>query len=108
SDTPAALNPNFPEAHVARIAATLGRGPVMFPYAGRAGKQGSHTARAELIADVRAAFAAAGAPLQYAELGRVDAGGGGTVSTYLAERGIDIVDLGIPVVSMHSPFELAS
>ncbi len=108
SDTPAALNPNFPEAHVARIAPTLGDGVVMFPYAGSGGKQGSHTARAELIRNAQSVFAAAGAPLQAAELGAVDAGGGGTISNYLGERGMDVLDLGIPVVNMHSPFELVA
>ncbi|RMH41032.1 MAG: aminopeptidase [Deltaproteobacteria bacterium] len=108
ADTPAALNPNFPEPHVARLAPRLGGGPVLFPYAGRRGKQGSHLARAERIREVVDLFASAGAPLQVAELGKVDAGGGGTISKYLAERGIDVVDVGIPVVSMHSPLELSA
>ncbi len=108
SDTPAALNPNFPEPHIERLAPILGKGPVMFPYAGRNGKQGSHIARAEIIREALDVFDSVGAPLQTGELGKVDAGGGGTISKYLAQRGMDVLDLGIPVVSMHSPMELSS
>jgi aspartyl aminopeptidase len=108
SDTPAALNPNFPEPHLKRLAPLIGNGPVMFPYAGRGGKQGSHTARAEIIRETLDVFEAAGAPVQTGELGKVEAGGGGTISKYLGERGIDVVDIGIPVISMHSTLELSS
>jgi len=108
ADTPAAINPNFPEPHVERLAPQLGKGPVMFPYAGHGGKDGSQIAHAELIREVIDLFEAAGVPLQTGELGKVEAGGGGTVSQYLGERGIDAVDLGIAAVSIHSPMELTS
>ena len=108
TDTPASLNPNFPEPHIERLAAHLGEGPVMFPYAGRNGKQGSHTARAEIIREALDVFEAAGVPMQTAELGKVDVGGGGTISKYMAERGMDVLDIGISIVAMHSPMELTA
>jgi aspartyl aminopeptidase len=108
ADTPAGINPNFPEVQEARNAPVLGAGPALFPFTGRGGKNGGSAARAELIASVRAAFDRAGAALQYGELGRVDEGGGGTIAKYLAHRGVDVVDVGVPVVSMHSPMELSS
>jgi aspartyl aminopeptidase len=107
ADTPAGLNPNWPEVHIERIAPRLGLGPVAFPYAGRRGKHGSNTARAEILAELARVFAGAGVPLQVAELGKVDAGGGGTIASYLGMRGVDVIDVGIPVVSMHSPMELS-
>lgn len=108
SDTPACLNPNWPEVHEPAHAPRSGQGPAVFPYTGYGGKQGGSAASAELIASIRATFDAAGLPLQFGLLGHVDAGGGGTISKYLAARGIAVVDLGVCVISMHSPFELVS
>ncbi len=108
ADTPACVNPNWPEVHEKKHAPLLGQGPVLFPSTGRGGKRGGSQAHAELIASVSAEFQNAKVPLQFAELGRVDEGGGGTVAKYLASRGIDAVDLGVCVIAMHSPFEVSS
>jgi len=108
ADTPPALNPNWPEVHEAMNVPVLGRGPAMFPYTGREGKQRGSQARPELVRSVVASFERAGAALQFGVIGRVDEGGGGTIAKYLAERGMDVIDVGIPVVGMHSPLELTS
>ncbi|HTM20668.1 MAG TPA: aminopeptidase, partial [Kofleriaceae bacterium] len=85
-----------------------GRGPALFPFTGHGGKNGGSAAGAGLIAAMRRSFDGAGVPLQFGELGKVDAGGGGTIAKYLAERGMDVVDVGICVVGMHSPMELSA
>ena len=108
ADTPACVNPNWPEVHEAKHGPLLGRGPAMFPGTGRGGKFGGSQAHAELVAKALGVFRKAKAPVQTAELGRVDEGGGGTVAKYLEHRGIDAVDIGICVVGMHSPFEISS
>lgn len=108
ADTPACVNPNWPEVHESKHGPILGRGPAMFPSTGRGGKHGGSQANAEIIAKVLAVFAKAKVPVQTAELGRVDEGGGGTIAKDLAHRGIDTVDLGVCVVAMHSPFEISS
>ena len=74
-------------------------------YTGARGKSGASDASAELVAYVRKVLDGAGVAWQMAELGKVDAGGGGTVAVYMAERNIDTLDAGVPVLSMHSPFE---
>jgi aspartyl aminopeptidase len=106
ADTPACLNPNWAEVHEESHAPVLGGGPALFPFTGSRGKQGGSAAHPELVAEVIDLFAAIGQPIQYGELGRVDEGGGGTIAKYLAARGADVVDLGVCVVSMHSPFEI--
>jgi aspartyl aminopeptidase len=108
ADTPACLDPNWPEVHEAAHAPLIGSGPAIVPFTGGSGKRGGSQARAELLAEVIASFERAGAPLQHAQLGRVDEGGGGTIAMFLARRGIDVVDLGACVISMHSPLELSS
>lgn len=108
ADTPACVNPNWPEVHESKHGPILGRGPAVFPSTGRGGKHGGSQANAESIAKVLAVFARAKVPVQTAEIGRVDEGGGGTIAKDLAHRGIDTVDLGVCVVAMHSPFEISS
>lgn len=108
SDTPACVNPDWDEVHEKMNAPFVGRGPALFPFTGRGGKEGGSAASAELVARVRAVFAAAKMPLQFGELGHVDVGGGGTIAKYLARRGVQVVDLGVCVVSMHSPLELVA
>ena len=108
ADTPACINPNWPEVHEATHGPKLGKGPAMFPFTGRGGKEGGSGAHAELVGSVLRSFERAGVRLQAAELGRVDEGGGGTIAKYLGHRGIDVVDVGICVLSMHSPLELSS
>ena len=77
-------------------------------YSGARGKSGASDASAELVAYVRKVLDENGVIWQMAELGKVDAGGGGTVACYMAERDIDTLDAGVPVLSMHSPFETVS
>ncbi len=108
SDTPACVNPNWPEAHERMNAPVAGRGPAIFPYTGRRGKVGGSAASAGLIAKLRATFDRVRMPIQTGTLGHVDRGGGGTVAKYLAHRGPEVVDLGVCVISMHSPLELVS
>ena len=80
----------------------------MCKFTGARGKSGSSDASAEFVGEVRNMFAADGVVWQTAELGKVDAGGGGTVAKFLANMNIDTVDLGVPVISMHAPYELVS
>ncbi len=108
ADTPACVNPNWPEVHESKHGPLLGHGPAIFPGTGRRGKVGGSQANAELIAKVLRIFSKAKVPVQTAELGRVDEGGGGTIAKDLAHRGIDTVDLGVCVIAMHSPFEISS
>jgi aspartyl aminopeptidase len=108
ADTPACIHPDWPEVEEEKNAPVLGRGPALFPFTGHGGKNGGSAAAPALIASVRRSFDKAGAALQFGELGRVDAGGGGTIAKYLAERGMDAVDVGICLVGMHSPMELAA
>jgi len=108
ADTPACIHPLWPEVQEAKNAPVIGHGPALFPFTGHGGKSGGSAAGAALIASLRRTFDRIGAPLQFGELGRVDAGGGGTIAKYLAERGVDAVDVGVCVVSMHSPLELSA
>jgi len=108
ADTPAAMNPNWLQVHEEKNAPVLGNGPALFPHTGRGGKKGGSQAHAELIASVVDSFKRTKAPLQFGELGKVDEGGGGTIAKYLAERGMDVVDVGVAVISMHSPMEISA
>ena len=77
-------------------------------FTGHGGKSGSSDASAEIVAKLRGLFAKAGVIWQMAELGKVDQGGGGTVAKYMANRNIDTIDAGVPVLSMHAPYELVA
>lgn len=107
-DVHAALDPDFPELHEKLNAAQLGYGPCFCKFTGHRGKVGANDAHAEYVAWFRALLETAKVPWQMAELGRVDQGGGGTVAKHLAEYGLDIIDLGPALLSMHSPWEIAS
>lgn len=108
SDVTAAYDPNFASVYERMNSALLSCGTCMSKFTGRAGKSGSNDASAEFVGEVRKMFAKEGVVWQTAELGKVDAGGGGTVAMYLAKLNIDTVDLGVPVISMHAPWELIS
>lgn len=108
ADVTAALDPTFPDVMDKRNTAFLGKGVALCKYTGARGKSGSNDANAEFLAKLRNAFSAAGVPWQTGELGRVDEGGGGTIAYILAERGAEVVDCGVPMLSMHAPIELAS
>ena len=108
SDVTAAYDPNFPTVFERRNAGMISCGTCMNKFTGRAGKSGSNDANAEFVGEVRRMFKKEGVVWQTSELGKVDAGGGGTVAMYLAKLNIDTVDLGVPVISMHAPWELIS
>ena len=108
SDVTAAYDPNFPGVFEKLNAAIVSCGTCMSKFTGARGKSGSNDASAEFVAEVRKMFDKEGVIWQTAELGKVDAGGGGTVAKFLANLNIDTVDLGVPVISMHAPWELIS
>ena len=108
ADVNAAYDPNFPEVYEKRNSALISHGPAMSKFTGSRGKSGSNDASAEYVGFIRTMFAKAGVPWQAAELGKVDIGGGGTVAMYIAKQNIDTVDLGLPVISMHAPYEVIS
>lgn len=107
-DVNAALDPNYPEVHEKRNSALLNCGVTMSKYTGSGGKYSTNDASAEYVAYIRRIFAENDVLWQTAELGKVDAGGGGTVAKYISKENIDTVDLGVPMLSMHAPFELVS
>ena len=108
SDVTAAYDPNFADVYEKRNSARINYGMGLCKYTGARGKSGSSDAGAEVVAYVRRVLDGAGVVWQMAELGKVDAGGGGTVACYMANRDIDTIDAGVPVLSMHSPFETVS
>ena len=108
ADVGAAYDPNFPEAYEKRNSAIVNGGAILMKYTGAGGKSSSNDAAVELVASIRRAFAKNSVLWQMGELGKVDVGGGGTVAKYFAKRNIDTVDIGVPVLSMHAPFEVTS
>lgn len=108
SDVTAAYDPSFASVYEKMNSAIVSCGTCMCKFTGARGKSGSNDASAEFIGEIRKAFQEEGVVWQAAEMGRVDAGGGGTVAMYLAKLNIDTVDLGVPVLSMHAPYELIS
>ncbi|MBD5557187.1 MAG: aminopeptidase [Desulfovibrio sp.] len=108
ADVQAALDPDFQEVHEKQNAALIGHGPCFSKFTGSRGKYGASEADAEFFAELRGILNARKIPWQAAELGKVDLGGGGTVALFLAAYGMRVIDLGPALLSMHSPFELAS
>ena len=108
ADVTAAFDPNFADVFEKRNAARLNYGVGLCKYTGARGKSGASDASAEVVAYTRRILDEAGVIWQMAELGKVDAGGGGTVALYMANRNIDTIDAGVPVLSMHAPFETVS
>ncbi len=108
SDVTAAYDPNFANVYEKMNAAMLSCGTAMCKFTGARGKSGSNDANAEFVGEVRKMFADAGVIWQTSELGKVDVGGGGTVAKFVANLNIDTVDLGVPVISMHAPWEVIS
>ena len=88
--------------------AYFGRGPVFNKYTGSRGKSGSSDANAEYIASLRRIFDESDVRFQTAELGKVDAGGGGTIAWIMASYGMEVIDSGIALLCMHAPMEVAS
>ncbi|MBQ2835077.1 MAG: aminopeptidase [Clostridia bacterium] len=108
SDVSAGFDPNFPGAFEKKNAAFLGRGVCFNKYTGSRGKSGSSDANAEYIAQLRRILDQEGVAFQTAELGRVDLGGGGTIAYMCAKFGMNVIDSGVAVLSMHAPYELIS
>lgn len=108
ADVNAAFDPTFPSPFEAANSAYINKGIVVTKYTGSGGKGGTSDASAEFVGEVTRIFNAADVCWQMAELGAVDAGGGGTVAKYVANLDIDVVDVGVPVLSMHAPYEVVS
>ncbi len=108
ADVHAAVDPDWQELHEKNNAAWLGFGPCFCKFTGHRGKYEANDAHAEYVGVLRNLLNAHKVPWQMAELGKVDGGGGGTVAMHLAAYGMNIIDFGPPVLSMHSPFELSS
>ena len=108
ADVTACYDPNFADAYEKRNSAIISCGTTMSKYTGARGKSGTSDASAELVGYFRKLFAENGVIWQTAELGKIDMGGGGTVAMYIANQNIETVDLGVPVISMHAPYEVVS
>lgn len=108
ADVNAAVDPNYDNVYEKRNATYLGHGIVLQKYTGSRGKYDASDASAEFIGEVRKLFNDNNIIWQSGELGKVDEGGGGTIAQYAANLGIDVLDCGIAVLSMHSPFEITS
>lgn len=106
SDVTSAINPLFESVSEPMNAPTFGHGPAFMKFTGVRGKSGGSDANAEFVREIFDTFRAAGAPLQVSEIGRVDEGGGGTIAKYIAHQGAQVLDVGVALLSMHSPFEL--
>ncbi len=108
SDVSAGLDPNYASVFEPKNAAYLGRGLVFNKYTGARGKSGSNDSSAEYVAEVRKVMDDANVAFQTAELGKVDAGGGGTIAYIPARYDMDVIDSGVAVLSMHAPWEVTS
>ena len=108
SDVSAGFDPNFAGAFEKKNAAFLGRGVCFNKYTGSRGKSGSNDANAEYIAQLRRILDDADVSFQTCELGRVDLGGGGTIAYMCAKYGMNVIDAGVAVLSMHAPYEVIS
>lgn len=105
ADVNAAFDPTFPDVLEARNCAYVNKGVVVTKFTGARGKSGTSDANAEYVAEVRNLFDKNNVIWQTGELGKVDLGGGGTVALYVANMNVDTIDVGVPVLSMHAPFE---
>jgi aspartyl aminopeptidase len=108
ADVNGALDPDWQEVHEKTNAARLGYGLCVTKFTGSRGKYMASDASAELVGLIRRLFSENGVVWQYGELGKVDEGGGGTIAKDIAERGIDVIDIGPVLLNMHSPFEISS
>jgi aspartyl aminopeptidase len=108
ADVNGAMNPTYQDVHEKQNACYLGYGLCITKFTGHGGKVGANDAHAEYIAEIRKIFNDEGILWQTGELGKIDEGGGGTVAKFLAEYGMDIIDCGTPILTMHSPFEISS
>ena len=108
ADVSVAVDPNYPEVSEPMNSAYINRGVAVCKYTGSRGKGGTSDANAEFLAKIRKVFQDNGVFWQMSELGKVDAGGGGTIAQYVANLNIETLDCGTAVLSMHAPFEITS
>lgn len=108
ADVTAAYDPSFSEAFEPDNATYAGRGVAIYKYTGAGGKSSTSDANAELVSYLTRLMNKNGVVWQIGEMGRLDLGGGGTIAKYVANRDIDTIDIGVPVLAMHSPFEVVS
>ena len=108
ADVDAAFDPIYASVSDRINAGYVGRGLTLNKYTGARGKSGASDANAEFVAEVRNIFEENDIRYQITELGKVDVGGGGTIAYILANKGIDVIDCGVPVLSMHAPYEVTS
>lgn len=108
ADVNAGFDPTYPSVHDKMNAAFLNRGIVVTKYTGARGKSSTNDANAEFVSKIRTLFDDAAVSWQTGELGKVDEGGGGTVAKYIADLGVEVVDVGVPVLSMHAPYEVVA
>lgn len=108
SDVDAGYDPIYASVSDAKNAGYLGKGIAVVKYTGARGKSGASDANAEFVAEIRNMMETNQIPYQLTELGKVDVGGGGTIAYILANKGVDVIDCGVPVLSMHAPYEVTS
>lgn len=108
ADVNAAFDPTYASAFEAKNSCYLNGGVVISKYTGHGGKYDTSDASAEYMGAVRGMLERGGIQWQIGELGKVDMGGGGTIAKYVANMNVDVIDLGVPVLSMHAPFEIVS
>ena len=108
ADVDAGLDPIYASVSEKNNASFLGYGIGFNKYTGARGKSGASDANAEYVAEIRKLLEENGILYQIGELGKVDVGGGGTIAYILANKGVDVIDCGVPVLSMHSPYEVTS
>ena len=108
SDVSAAVDPNYESAFERQNSAYAGHGMALMKYTGARGKSGASDASSEFVHEITSIMNKNGVIWQTCELGKVDQGGGGTIAMYVANLNMDVIDCGVPVLSMHSPFEVAA
>jgi aspartyl aminopeptidase len=108
ADVNAAFDPTYASAFEAKNSCYINNGVVISKYTGHGGKYDTSDASAEYMGKIRSMLEKNDIVWQIGELGRVDLGGGGTIAKYVANMNVDVIDLGVPVLSMHAPFEIVS
>ena len=108
ADVNGPVNPMYQDVHEKQNACYLGRGICVTKFTGHGGKGGASDAHAEYVGEIRRLFDREDILWQTGELGKIDQGGGGTVAKHLAVYGMNIIDCGTPILTMHSPFEISS
>lgn len=108
ADVTAAYDPNYPDAFEPANSTYAGKGIAVYKYTGARGKSGTNDAPAEMVSYLTRLLDRNSIVWQIGELGKIDLGGGGTVAKYVANQDIDTIDIGVPVLAMHSPYEVVS